>query len=162
MAAAHAILPGTFDPFTLGHLDLARRAASLFGRVTLAVATHPRKRHLFSTEERVALARAALEEVPGAEALAIEGLVVDAARRLGATVIVRGVRGGTDLDYEAPMARTNRVLAPEIDTVLLLPSPEIAHVSSTLVRQIASMGGDVGALVPAPVRVALAERFPRP
>ena len=162
MAAAHALLPGTFDPFTLGHLDLARRAAALFGRVTLGVATHPEKRHLFPTEERVALARASLADVAGAEVLAIEGLVVDAARRLGATVIVRGVRGGTDLDYETPMARTNRVLAPEVDTVLLLPSPEVAHVSSTLVRQIASMGGDVAALVPEPVRAALAERFPTP
>ena len=91
----------------------------------------------------------------------IEGLLVNACEELGATVVVRGVRSGTDFDYEVEMARTNRAMLPRIDTVLLTPSPELAHVSGTLVRQIASMGGDVSAFVPAPVAEALARRFPR-
>lgn len=158
---SHALFPGTFDPPTAGHIDLARRAARLFGRVTVAVADHPTKNALFSLEERLSLLEASLAGVEGARVARIAGLVVDACEELGATVVVRGVRSGTDFDYEVEMARTNRAMLPRIDTVLLTPSPELAHVSGTLVRQIASMGGDVGAFVPAPVAEALARRFPR-
>jgi pantetheine-phosphate adenylyltransferase len=155
----HAFFPGTFDPFTLGHLDLVRRASALFGRVTVAVAINPDKRHLFSTEERVELAREACADLPGVSAFAVDGLVALAAHEHGCGVIVRGVRGAVDLDYEVPLMRTNRELAPGVDTILLVPDPATAHVSSTLVRQIAKMGGRVDSFVPPNVARALAERF---
>lgn len=157
--AAHALFPGTFDPFTVGHLDLVRRSAALFGRVTVGIAAHPEKRHLFDVEERVLLAREATEDLPGVEVCALDGLLVDACAALGADVIVRGVRSGTDFDYEVQMARTNRAMLPRIDTVLLVPDPGVAHVSSTLVRQIASMGGDASLFVPPCVERALLRRF---
>jgi len=144
---------------TLGHLDLLARAASLFGRVTVAVARNPEKQRLFATGERIDLLEQATRDIPGVQVTAIDGLVVDAARELGASVIVRGVRSGTDFDYEVQMARTNRTLMPEIDTVLLAPSPAHAHVSSTLVRQIAAMGGDPTPFVPECVAEALRARF---
>jgi pantetheine-phosphate adenylyltransferase len=154
----HALFPGSFDPVTLGHLDLVRRAQALFGRVSVAVAHNPEKPGLFSAEERVQLFRAAVAGIPGVEVLAIEGLVVDAARRLACDVIVRGVRSGTDFDYEISMARTNRALLPAVDTVLLAPPPEYAHISASLVRQIARMGGDASSFVPPDVLRALEER----
>ena len=157
--ADHVLFPGTFDPFTLGHLDLVERARVLFGRVTVGIAAHPEKRHLFELEERVRLARESLEGRVGVEVERIDGLVVRAARELGCQVVVRGVRGALDLDYESQMIRTNRQLEPEVDTVLLVPSPQTAHISSTLVRQIASMGGDVASFVPSVVLAALQRRF---
>ena len=158
--ARHALFPGTFDPFTRGHLDLVARAQALFGRVTVGVARNPEKQSLFSAEERVELARVAVRGIPNVEAVLVPGLVVQACESLGADVIVRGVRGGTDFEFEVQMARTNRVLFPCIDTVLLAPAAEFAHVSSTLVRQIASLGGDASKLVPANVATALSARFP--
>jgi pantetheine-phosphate adenylyltransferase len=161
---AHALLPGTFDPPTLGHLDLMRRAAALFGRVTVALAVHPTKTALFSAEERLELLRRIALDAGLSKSVAvarIEGLSVQAALELGATVLVRGVRHGSDLDYEQELARTNRLLAPALDTVLLVPSPEVGHVSSTLVRQIAAMGGDVSGLVPPAVLLALKARGER-
>jgi len=152
----HALFPGSFDPVTLGHLDLVRRAQALFGRVSVAVAHNPEKPGLFSPAER--LFRAAVEGIPNVEVLEIEGLVVEAARRLGCDVIVRGVRSGTDFDYEISMARTNRALLPDVDTVLLAPPPEYAHISASLVRQIARLSGDVTSFVPANVLRALEER----
>jgi pantetheine-phosphate adenylyltransferase len=157
--ARHALLPGTFDPPTLGHLDLAGRAARLFGRVTVGLAEHPSKQALFAVEERLALLRECLAGIEGAGVVLLRGLVVDAARELGCQVIVRGVRSGTDFDYEAQMAGTNRVLAPEVETALLVTRADLSHISSTLVRQIASMGGDASPLVPSPVAAALRARF---
>lgn len=157
--ARRALFPGTFDPFTLGHLDLVERALGLFGEVTVAVAAHPDKRHLFDAGERVELASEATAGLEGVDVRAIDGLVVDAATRLGCDAIVRGVRSGTDFDYEVQMARTNRAMAPALDTVLLAPSPATGHISSTLVRQIASLRGDVSAFVPACVARALERRF---
>jgi len=157
--ARHALFPGTFDPFTLGHLDLVGRACALFGRVTVAVAAHPDKQHLFGPGERLELCRAATAGLDGVEVRAVEGLLVRACEELGCDVIVRGLRSGTDFDYELQMARTNRDMLPRIDTVLLVPAPATAHVSSTLVRQIASMGGDVSPYVPDAVARALRERF---
>lgn len=160
--ARHALFPGTFDPFTLGHQDLVQRALRLFGRVTVGIALHPEKHHLFDRDERIALARGATRALEGVEVRAIDGLLVDACAALHCDVVVRGVRSGTDFDYEVQMARTNRQLLPTIDTVLLVPDPAIAHVSSTLVRQIASMRGDVSSFVPDGVARALRARFPRP
>jgi pantetheine-phosphate adenylyltransferase len=155
----HALFPGTFDPFTLGHLDLVERAVRLFGRATVGVARNAEKRSLFQPEERAELARAALSGIAGADVALVPGLVVRACEELGADVIVRGVRGGSDLELEIQMARTNRTLAPRIDTVLLVPSPALAHVSSTLVREIAALGGDVSPFVPKNVAEALRARF---
>lgn len=157
----HALFPGSFDPPTLGHLDLVRRAQALFGRVTVAVAHNPDKPGLFAPAERVRLFREALEGLSGVEVIEIEGLVVDAARRLVADVLVRGVRSGTDFDYEISMARTNRALLASIDTVLLAPPPEYAHISASLVRQIARLGGDTSSFVPPNVLRALEERCGR-
>tara|TARA_R110002126_G_scaffold11114_20_gene50484 strand:+ start:1436 stop:1939 length:504 start_codon:yes stop_codon:yes gene_type:complete len=156
---SHALFPGSFDPVTLGHLDLMRRSCQLFDRVTVAVAAHHAKSTLFTAEERVTLIQEVTRNWEGLEVTTLEGLLVDGARAHGATAIVRGVRSVTDLDYERGMAHTNRDLAPEIETVFLLPAPQLAHVSSSLVRQIASLGGDVSAFVPAPVAAALVRRF---
>ena len=155
----HALFPGTFDPPTVGHLDLVGRALALFGRVTIAVAHNPEKKTLFDVAERVELCRLATRRIAGVEVVATDGLVVDACERLGADVIVRGVRSGTDFDYEVDMARTNRAMLARIDTVLLAPSPEHAHVSSTLVRQIAKLGGDCSRFVPPEVAAVLERRF---
>lgn len=164
-ADAHALFTGTFDPPTRGHLDLVERAARLFPRVTVGVAEHPTKAALFEAEERVELFARCVEELGAVarrvQVTRIEGLVVQACETLGCSVLVRGVRSGTDFDYEAQMAATNRSMLPRIDTVLLASSPALAHLSSTLVRQVASLGGDVADLVPGPVAAALADRFGR-
>jgi pantetheine-phosphate adenylyltransferase len=159
VAAQHALFPGSFDPPTLGHLDIVRRGAQLFDALTVAVAAHATKPGLFSVEERIALLEACVEGLEGVRVVAIDGLLVDACRDLGADVVLRGVRGARDFDYEVEMARTNRALRAELDTVLLATSPEVGHVSSTLVRQIASLGGAVEGLVPPAVARALRERF---
>jgi pantetheine-phosphate adenylyltransferase len=153
-----ALFPGTFDPVTLGHLDVARRAVALFGQLAIAVAHNAGKSTLFGPEERVELLREATQDLTGVEVVLIDGLVVQACEKLGASVIVRGVRSGTDFDYEVQMARTNRSMLPRIDTVLLAPSPEHAHISSTLVREIATLGGDASAFVPPNVARALRDR----
>lgn len=159
---AVAVFGGTFDPVTLGHLDLVRRAVRLFGRVVVCVAAEGRAT-LFSPDERAGFLREALADVPGASVTTFTGLLVDEARRQGATVLVRGVRGAKDLDAELPMAFANRALAPGLETVFLSPTPANALVSSSLVRQVAQLGGDVSAWVPAPVVAALARRrSPRP
>ncbi|MEZ6013874.1 MAG: pantetheine-phosphate adenylyltransferase [Planctomycetota bacterium] len=150
-----AVFPGTFDPVTLGHVDLVRRAAALFDEVVVAPAAHHDKRHVFTLEERVALLQAATAGIPGVRVEPLTGLLVDGAARLGTRTVVRGVRNATDLEYERQMAHTNRAMAPWLDTVLLLSAPEHAHVSSTFVRQIARMGGDVSHFVPAHVASAL-------
>jgi len=154
----HALFPGTFDPVTVGHVDLVRRSAALFERVTVGVASNPSKRELLSLEERVALLREVLQDLDNVAVEVLDGLVVDGARRLGAGVILRGARSAGDFEYEAQMARSNRALAPRIDTLVFASSPEHAHVSSTLVRQIAEFGGDVSAFVPPAVARALERR----
>ena len=156
----HALFPGTFDPPTLGHLALIRRARELFGRVTVALAEHPTKRALFDADERRALLEACVEGLDGVRVARLDGLVVDGCEALGCDVIVRGVRSGTDFDFEVTLARNNRAMLPRIDTVLLVPDPEVAHVTSTIVREVASLGGDPRPFVPEPVAAALAERFP--
>jgi pantetheine-phosphate adenylyltransferase len=157
-ARSHALFPGTFDPVTLGHLDLARRAAALYERVTVGVARNPGKRELLPLEERVELLREALGDLPGVRVEVLDGLVVEGARRLGAGVVLRGARSAGDFEYEAQMARSNRRLAPEVETVVLASSPEHVHISSTLVRQIAEFGGDTSAFVPPAVARALERR----
>jgi pantetheine-phosphate adenylyltransferase len=160
-----ALYAGSFDPVTNGHLDIVRQAARLFDRLVLAVGVHPGKTPLFPADERLAM----LDEVCAPVArdagctlacVTFSDLVVTAARREGAAVLVRGLRDGTDLDYELQMAGMNGTMAPEVATVFLPASPMVRPITATLVRQIAKMGGDVGAFVPAPVAERLRRKFP--
>jgi pantetheine-phosphate adenylyltransferase len=155
----HALFPGTFDPITLGHLDVLARALRMFSRVTIAVADHPDKRQAFSLEERLGLIEEVTRGMVGLQVVALEGLVVHGCVDLGCDVIVRGVRSASDLEYERQMALTNRAMLPNVETVFLLPSPEHQSISSSLVRQIAEMGGDVSSFVPPAVHAALSKRF---
>lgn len=155
---ATAVYPGTFDPLTRGHEDIVRRAAALFDRVVVGIADSASKRPLFDIEERLTLAREALSDLPGVQVVRSAGLTVEFARAQGAQAIVRGVRSVVDFDYEAQLAGMNRILAPDVDTVFLTPSAEVQHVSGTLVREIALLGGDVSRFVSAPVGEALARK----
>ena len=130
-----AVCPGSFDPITVGHLDLAERAAAIFDRVILCVMVNGEKKHMFTLDERLELARAAAAHLPNVEAAACGGLLADFARERGACALVKGVRGGTDLDWEMQLAQINRDLFPRLDTVLLPAQPEHMHISSTMVRE---------------------------
>lgn len=153
-----AVYPGTFDPLTRGHEDIVRRAAALFERVVVGIADSASKRPLFDIDERIALARAALADLPQVSVVRSAGLTVEFARAHGARAIVRGVRSVVDFDYEAQLAGMNRQLAPEVDTVFLAPSAEWQHVSGTLVREIALLGGDVSRFASPTVAQALARK----
>lgn len=150
-----AVFAGTFDPVTHGHLDLVRRGAALFDRLVVCVAAQGRSTR-FSAEARVGFVREAVRGLANVEVALFEGLLVAEARRHGARVLLRGVRGGKDLEAELPMAFANRALAPELDTLFLAPSPAYALVSSSLVREVAALGGDVSAWVPPHVAAAFA------
>ncbi|MFG1344617.1 pantetheine-phosphate adenylyltransferase [Xanthobacter autotrophicus DSM 431] len=160
-----AIYGGSFDPLTNGHLEVVRSACRLADRLVLAVGIHPGKAPLFSADDRLEMLREvcgpiAAEEQATLEAVTFSDLIVSTAQRLGATLLIRGLRDGTDLDYEMQMAGMNGVLAPQIQTVFLPASPRVRPITATLVRQIAAMGGDVSAFVPAPVLARLKVRFP--
>lgn len=150
-----AVYSGTFDPITLGHEDVARRAVGLFDELVMAVAVAHHKKTRFSLDERMALVQAALADQPGVRVLPFEGLIMDFCREHGACAVVRGIRNLTDFDYEAQMAAMNRKLNPLVDTVLLLPQPDLQCISSTLVREIAQLGGSVSAMVSPVVEQAL-------
>ena len=149
--------PGTFDPITNGHCDLVSRAARLFDEVVVAVAASPAKSPMFDLETRIRLATEALADVPGARIDGYEGLTVEYARANGLHAILRGLRAVSDFEHEFQLASMNRRLDPSIETVYLTPSESFAHVSSTLVREIASMGGDVSNFVHPSVVTALKE-----
>jgi len=155
-----AVYPGSFDPITFGHLDVARRAAAVFDRLVFAVLTNPRKQSVLTVAERLDAIRASVEATDPTlserlDVLSFDGLTVDVCRRTGAGFIVRGLRAISDFETEMQLAHNNRVLAPEIDTVFFMTSVEHGYVSSTLVREIARFGGDVRAMVPAPAEIAL-------
>jgi pantetheine-phosphate adenylyltransferase len=154
-----AVYPGTFDPVTSGHLDLADRARTHFDRLVVAVLSNEDKRPLFSVRERVALLREATANWGNVEIDSFDGLLVHYAHEIGASVIVRGIRAVSDFEYELQMTMMNRKLDPRVETVFLMPSETYSYVSSRLVREIAKLGGSVGGLVPANVERALAERF---
>ncbi len=156
-----AVYPGTFDPFTNGHGDLLRRAARLFPRLILAVARNPQKSPLFTLEERLAIARQAIADVPEVEVDTFDMLTVDYVRSKGAQVIVRGVRAVSDFEFEFAMALMNRKISEDIETVFLMAKEEYSYVSSRLVKEVARLGADVSGLVPEPVRHRLEERLPR-
>ncbi|MBB5204618.1 pantetheine-phosphate adenylyltransferase [Inhella inkyongensis] len=150
-----AVYPGTFDPLTLGHEDILRRAARLFPSVILAVAAAHHKKTLFTLEERLVMAREALADVPQIEVVAFEGLLSSFVRAQGGQVVVRGIRAVSDYDYEFQMAGMNRQLMPEVETVFLTPGDDYQFVSGTFVREIAMLGGDVSKFVGAGVLARL-------
>jgi pantetheine-phosphate adenylyltransferase len=158
-----AVYPGSFDPITNGHVDVIRRASAVFDRVVVAVLANPRKTPLLPVDERIALIRAALSgedvEAGRVEVDAFDGLTVDFCHARGATAIVRGLRAISDFDTEMQLALNNRVLAPDVDSVFFMTSVEHGFVSSSLVREIASFGGDVSSMVPAVVAERLAAVF---
>lgn len=151
---------GSFDPVTRGHEDVIRRALAIVDRLVVAVAVNASKTPIFTSAERTRLIREAVDD-QRVEVREFGGLLVDLAREVSATVLVRGVRGVTDFDYEAQMARMNRQLAPGVETIILIPSADVAHVSSTFVRDVARFGGDLTGAVRPSVARALRDRFAR-
>ena len=154
-----AVYPGTFDPITRGHEDLIRRGLLFADRIVLAIAMQTGKQPLFTAEERVDLARKTVGEDPRVEVRAFDGLLVRFAGEIGATLIVRGLRYVSDFEYEFQMALMNRKLAAEIETVFLVPAFDLTYLSSSLVREVARFGGDVGPLVSPVVHEALRRKF---
>jgi len=154
-----AVYPGTFDPITNGHADLVARASRLFEQVIVAVAQDTAKKPFCDIRQRVELAREVLAEFPNVEVTAFDGLLVEFCRARGAQVVIRGLRAVSDFEYEFQLASMNRRLAPEIETLFLTPAEQYAFISSSLVREIARLGGDVAEFVHPAVQQALAERF---
>jgi pantetheine-phosphate adenylyltransferase len=159
MTSIVAIYPGTFDPITNGHTDLVLRAASLFDRVIIAIARSTPKTTAFTTDERVALARTAVGAIPNAEVRSFEGLMTNFAREQGARIIIRGLRAVSDFEYEFQMASMNRQLFHGAETVFMMPAEHLSFISSSLVREVASLGGDVTSYVHPDVKAALKERL---
>ncbi|MBK9070719.1 MAG: pantetheine-phosphate adenylyltransferase [Myxococcales bacterium] len=159
----NAVYPGTFDPMTNGHVDILRRALDVFERITVAIATNPRKEPMFSLQERIDFIRAASPAFAGRlEFATVDGLLVHFCQQQGANVIVRGLRAMADFEYEFQLAHMNRRLAPGIDTVFFMTDERNHYVSSSLVKEVASFGGDVSGLVPPAVAAALAARLGAP
>ena len=159
-----ALYPGSFDPVTNGHLDVVQNAVGLCDRLIVAIGVHPGKKPLFSTEERLDMVRAVFGPIAAKagcdfDCTTYDNLTVTAAQKAGATIMIRGLRDGTDLDYEMQMAGMNETMAPELQTVFLPASPSVRTITATLVRQIASMGGDIRPFVPAAVAGALTAKF---
>ena len=159
----HAIFPGSFDPLTNGHADIIRRASTIFGRVTVGLLSHAHKNTLFTVEERLRLLRAEFEDCSQTIKVAsFSGLLVDFARSLDARIIVRGLRAVSDYDYEAQMALMNKSLSPNLETVFLVAREENSYISSTIVKQVALMGGDISKFVSPIVAAALKSKLQIP
>ena len=159
-----ALYPGSFDPVTNGHLDVVRHAVSLCDRLVVAIGVNPGKKPLFSVQERLDMVEAIFGPVASAAGCALDrttydGLTISAARKGGATIMIRGLRDSTDLNYEMQLAGMNEAMAPEVGTVFVPASPGVRPITATLVRQIASMGGDVSAFVPKSVAASLKTKF---
>ena len=159
-----ALYPGSFDPVTNGHLDVVRHAVGLCDRLVVAIGLHPGKKPLFSTDERLEMVKEVFGSVAasagcGFDCVTFDDLTVTAAKRAGATILIRGLRDGTDLDYEMQIAGMNETMAPEVRTVFLPASPTVRPITATLVRQIAGMGGDVSNFVPKAVAKRLKTKF---
>ncbi|GAB4370268.1 MAG: pantetheine-phosphate adenylyltransferase [Calditrichia bacterium] len=157
-----ALYPGTFDPITNGHLDLLERALRLFDEIIVTVAKNPTKTPLFLMEERIELIKKVMEGRPTANRVQVEGfdgLLVDFARQMGACVIIRGLRAVTDFEYELQMALMNRSLANEITTVFMMPHENYTYLNSTIVKEVARLGGDISNFVPPPVHEALLKKL---
>lgn len=150
-----AVYPGSFDPPTLGHVDILRRAAGLFDEVIVAVGANTAKKPMFSLEERVAMLKEIVAELPNVQVLPFDGLLVNFATQHDASAVIRGLRAVSDFENEFQMALANRTLAPNLETVFLMTSAEVMFVSSSIVKEIASLGGDVSGLVPKNVAARL-------
>lgn len=153
------IYPGTFDPVTNGHVDLAERASRLFDRVVVAIAYSEKKTPLFNLEQRVELCEASLAHLDNVEVTGFSNLLTDFAKSQGARCVLRGLRAVADFEYEFQLANMNRAIYPEFESIFLTPSEHLSFISSSLVREIASLNGDVTPFVPPQVKAALAERF---
>ena len=156
-----AIYPGTFDPLTLGHVDLIERSAEIFDRVIIGVVKRPSKETLFTFEERVSMANDVVRDLENVDVDGFDGLLIDYAKSKGARLLIRGLRAYSDFEYEFQMALTNRKLAGEIETLFMMPKEIHSYVSSSTVREVARFGGDVSEFVPAPVLKALGEKLGR-
>lgn len=154
-----AVYPGTFDPITSGHYDLIERAARFYERLVIAVADNRNKNSLFSLEERVALAKQVTQHLPNVEVIGFEGLLVDFVRQIEGNVLLRGLRAVSDFEYEFQLASMNRKLAPEVETMFMTPAEQYAFISSSLVREICALGGDVSEFVHPAVAEALAQKY---
>ncbi|HTW74475.1 MAG TPA: pantetheine-phosphate adenylyltransferase [Steroidobacteraceae bacterium] len=156
-----AVYPGTFDPFTRGHEDIVRRATRIFDHVVVAIASNPNKTPAFALAERVELARGSLADLGNVEVLGYSGLTVEFARSRGIGVIVRGLRAVSDFEFEFQLTNMGRHLQPQIETVFMVPTEKFTFISSTLVREIAALGGDVASFVHPNVETALKRRYGR-
>ncbi|MCC7199662.1 MAG: pantetheine-phosphate adenylyltransferase [Gammaproteobacteria bacterium] len=156
----HALYPGTFDPITNGHSDLLRRASTIFDRLVIAIAANPNKEPMFPLEARVEMARRVLADVPNVEVLGYTGLTVEFARQVNCHVVIRGLRAVSDFEFEFQLANMSRHLAPEVETVFMTPQEQFTFISSTLVREIATLGGDVSEFVHPVVAEELRLRAP--
>lgn len=154
-----AVYAGTFDPVTYGHIDMAERAALIFDHLTVAVAEDPDKGLLFGVEERIVLAQGSLAHLGNIEVVSFSGLLVDWARARGIHTLIRGLRAFSDFEYEFQMALTNRKLAPDIETMFLMPNEGLSYISSSMVREIAALGGEVEKFVPTVVAAALRQKL---
>ncbi len=154
-----ALFPGTFDPLTNGHVDVIDRATRLFDRIVVAIGTNTTKRPAFSIEERLSQLRRVCQHFPNVEVGCFDGLLTDAVVDLGAVVVIRGLRAVSDFEYEFQMALMNRELSATCETLFLMPRPEYLFVSSTMIREIARLGGDISPFVPAEIRAEVEERF---
>ena len=157
----NAIYPGSFDPVTLGHIDIIRRSAELFDHLIIAVLNNSAKKPLFTVEERVHMLKEVTKDIPNTEVLSFGGLTVEFARECGAHALVRGLRAVTDFEYELQLAQLNRVIAPEIDTVFLTTNLKYAYLSSSSVKEVAAYGGDISSVVTPYVEERVHEKFQR-
>lgn len=153
------IYPGTFDPITNGHVDLTERAARMFDRVVVAIAYSEKKTPLFSLEQRIALCEQSLSHLDNIEVVGFSNLLINFAKSQGSSCVLRGLRAVADFEYEFQLANMNRAMYPEFESVFLTPSEHLSYISSTLVREIAALDGDITPFVPAPVADALSLKF---
>ncbi len=154
-----AIYPGSFDPVTLGHLDMISRSAKIMDELIVAVLINNAKNPLFSVEERVSMLEELTKDIPNVRVLSFDGLLVDFAKKEKANIIVRGLRAVTDFEYELQIAQTNRIVTPVIDTMFLITSLEYAYLSSTIVKEVASYGGDISKFVPEAILPRIQEKY---
>ena len=159
MKSSVAVCPGSFDPVTVGHLDIIHRAAAMFDKLIVVVMVNPKKHYSFTPEERVKLIRAVVDDLPTVEVDFSDGLLADYAKAVGAGVIIKGLRAMSDFEYEFQMALANKRLNPEVETVFLTTAAENMYLSSSMVKQIASMGGDIRDFVPEKIRKDITERL---
>ena len=157
--AITAIYPGTFDPITNGHLDILQRSLRLFNHIILGIGPNPKKTALFSIDERIEMVGEAIKDIPNVSVEVFDGLLVDFARNRGASAIIRGLRAVSDFEYEFQMALMNRKLDDKIETVFLMPSEEYSYLTSSIIKVVSSLNGDISSLVPRHVHILLKNRF---